>query len=119
MGLGGQRQAPAALSSETRIHCTGAWVVPRAGLDLCGKSRPARIESLYLLRYPVHRYLCKLSIILFDFLPDFNLVINWSLAKEKCNMKFQENPSSWFRVVPFGQTDMKLTVAFAWVCERA
>jgi hypothetical protein len=38
------------------IHCTGGWVVPGAGLDRCGKSRPtgirspdlpARSESLY------------------------------------------------------------------------
>ena len=42
-------------------HCIGGWVGPRAGLDGCGKSRPtgirspdrpARIESLYGLRYP-------------------------------------------------------------------
>jgi hypothetical protein len=42
-------------------HCTGGWVGPGAGLDRCGKSRPAEIrspdlqarsESLYLLRYP-------------------------------------------------------------------
>ena len=40
-------------------NCTGGWVGPRAGLDGCGKSRscrdsipdrPARSESLYLLR---------------------------------------------------------------------
>ena len=42
-------------------HCTGGWVVPRAGLDGCGKSLPtgfrspdrlARSESLYRLSYP-------------------------------------------------------------------
>ena len=42
MGVGGQRQAPAALPPGKRldIHCTGGWVGPRAGLDVCGKSRP-------------------------------------------------------------------------------
>ena len=24
------------------IHCMGGWVVPRAGLDGCGKSRPTQ-----------------------------------------------------------------------------
>jgi hypothetical protein len=45
-------------------HCIGGWVVLRAGLDRCGKSRPplptgnrfpdrpARSESLYRLSYP-------------------------------------------------------------------
>jgi hypothetical protein len=46
-------------------HCTGGWVGPRAGLDVCEKSRPhriffrspdrpARIQSLYRLSYPAH-----------------------------------------------------------------
>jgi hypothetical protein len=26
-------------------HCTGGWVLPRAGLDGCGKSRPGGIRS--------------------------------------------------------------------------
>jgi hypothetical protein len=42
-------------------HCTGGWLGPRAGLDVCEKSRPtgirstdrpARSHSLYRLRYP-------------------------------------------------------------------
>jgi hypothetical protein len=42
-------------------HCTGGWVGPRAGLDVCEKShptgirspdRPARSHSLYRLSYP-------------------------------------------------------------------
>ena len=42
MGVGGQLQAPAALPPGKRpgIHFIGGWVVPRAGLDGCGKSRP-------------------------------------------------------------------------------
>ena len=38
----GQRHAPAALFPRERpgTHCTGGWVVPRAGLDRCRKSRP-------------------------------------------------------------------------------
>ena len=62
MGVRGQLQAPAALPAGKRpgIHCTGAWVGPRAGLGWCRKSRPhldsipghaARIESLYRLSY--------------------------------------------------------------------
>jgi hypothetical protein len=44
-------------------HYTGGWVGPRDGLDKRGKSRPtgirsqdrpARIQSLYRLRYPTH-----------------------------------------------------------------
>ena len=36
------RHAPAALYPRERpgAHCTGGWVVPRAGLDRCEKSRP-------------------------------------------------------------------------------
>jgi hypothetical protein len=42
-------------------NCTGGWVCPRAGLDVCEKSRPtgirfpdrpARSQSLHLLSYP-------------------------------------------------------------------
>ena len=42
MGVGGQRQAPAALTPGNRLgtHCTGDWVGPTAGLDGCRKSRP-------------------------------------------------------------------------------
>jgi hypothetical protein len=40
----GQRHSPAALYPRERpgTHCTGGWVGPRAGLDICGKSRPNR-----------------------------------------------------------------------------
>ena len=43
-GVRGQRHAPAALYPRERpgTHCTGGWLVPRAGLDRCGKSRPHR-----------------------------------------------------------------------------
>ena len=62
-GVDGQHHSLAALSPGKRsgIHCTVGWVGPRAGLDLCGKSRrigiltlyrPARSKSLYHLRYP-------------------------------------------------------------------
>jgi hypothetical protein len=42
-------------------HCTGGWVGPGAGMDMCGKSRPTGIrspnlpvrnKSLYRLSYP-------------------------------------------------------------------
>jgi len=41
MGMGGQRHAPTALAPGKRpsTHCIGGWVVLRAGLDGCGKSR--------------------------------------------------------------------------------
>jgi hypothetical protein len=44
-------------------HCTGDWVGPRAGLDVCEKSRPhrdsvpdrpSRSQSLCRLSYPTH-----------------------------------------------------------------
>jgi hypothetical protein len=44
-------------------RCTGSWVGPRTGLDVCEKShptgirspdRPARCQSLYRLSYPAH-----------------------------------------------------------------
>jgi hypothetical protein len=47
-------------------HCTGGWVGPRAGLDVCEKSlptgirspdHPARSQSLYRLSYPFHKEL--------------------------------------------------------------
>ena len=42
MEVGGKRHAPAALSpgKTPGIPCTEGWVVPRAGLDWCGKYRP-------------------------------------------------------------------------------
>ena len=41
MWVGSQRHTPAALPSGNGpgTHCIGGWVGPRAGLDLCGKSR--------------------------------------------------------------------------------
>jgi hypothetical protein len=42
-GVGGQHPAPAALPpGKTPTLCTGGWVGPRAGLDVCEKSRPHR-----------------------------------------------------------------------------
>ena len=37
MGVGGQRQAPAALplGKRPRTHYAGGWVAPRTGLDGC------------------------------------------------------------------------------------
>jgi len=63
LGVGSQRHALAALTQVKRpcTHCIGGWVVPRAGLDGCEKSRthqdsipglPARSESPYGLSYP-------------------------------------------------------------------
>jgi len=42
MVVGSQRHAPVALHPVKRqvTHCTGGWVVPRAGLDVCRISRP-------------------------------------------------------------------------------
>jgi len=62
MEMGVQRHAlPAYCRERPGNHCIGGWVGPRADLDGCGKSlptgirspdRPARIKSLYQLRYP-------------------------------------------------------------------
>jgi hypothetical protein len=42
MVVSNQRHVPAALTSGKKPgkHCTGGWVGPSAGLDVCGKSRP-------------------------------------------------------------------------------
>jgi hypothetical protein len=42
MRVGGQRHAPAVLPPGKRpgTHCTGDWVGPRAGLDVCGYISP-------------------------------------------------------------------------------
>ena len=42
MGADGQHHLPASLTPGKRpvTHFTGSWLVPRAGLDGCGKSRP-------------------------------------------------------------------------------
>jgi hypothetical protein len=43
MGVGGQRQSPAALGpGDTCNHCTVGQMGPMAGLEGCGKSRPRR-----------------------------------------------------------------------------
>ena len=44
MGVGGYRHAPVALLTGKTLgtHCIGGWVVPRAGVDRCGRSRPNR-----------------------------------------------------------------------------
>jgi len=62
MGVGGQRHAPTALPRERPgTHCVGGSVVPRAGVDRCGKflptgirspDRQARSETLYRQSYP-------------------------------------------------------------------
>ena len=65
-GVSGQQHAPAVLYPRERLdsHFTVGCVGPRVGLDRCGKSRPhrdwipdrpARSQSLYLLRYPAHK----------------------------------------------------------------
>ena len=48
MGVGGQRHAPVALSPGKihGDHFIGGWVVSRAGLDGCGKSRLHRHSIL-------------------------------------------------------------------------
>jgi hypothetical protein len=40
MGVGGQPHGPAASTpgKEPGTHCTGGWVGPRVGLNMCGKS---------------------------------------------------------------------------------
>jgi hypothetical protein len=42
MGVGGQRHAQAVLPPGKRLgtHCMVCWMGHRAGLDMCGKSRP-------------------------------------------------------------------------------
>ena len=54
----GQRHALAALYPRERpgTHCTGGWVGLRAGLDICGKSRPPPGFDLRTVQPVVSRY---------------------------------------------------------------
>jgi hypothetical protein len=58
MGVGGQRHSLPALPPGRRpgTPCTGGWVSPSAGLDVCGKSRPTEIKHLIskLLQYYIN-----------------------------------------------------------------
>ena len=56
----GQRHALAALYPRERpgTHCTGDWEGPRAGLDMCGKSRPPPTYTCDCDEYLVTRRLC-------------------------------------------------------------
>jgi hypothetical protein len=70
--MGVQHHTPAALPpGNNGTHCTGGWVGPRAGLDVCEKSRltgiqfpdhPASIQSLYRLSYPAQKVTVQDSI---------------------------------------------------------
>ena len=61
------------------------------------------IKNLYLS-------LCTVPVI---FMTLIKLEISGQIFKKYLNMEFQENPSSWSRVFPYGQTYMqKLIVAF-------
>ena len=57
-GVRGQRHAPAALylRERTGTYCTGGWVGPRAGLDMCGKSRPPPGFDLRTVQPVASRY---------------------------------------------------------------
>ena len=54
MAVGGQSQVPAASPPEKKpgTHCTGGWVAPSVGLDVCRKSRPHR-DFFSILLYSV------------------------------------------------------------------
>jgi hypothetical protein len=82
--VGGEWSAsrPGRLTPEERApgtHCIGGWVDPRAGLDDINKyklltppglelrplGRPARIRSLYRLRYPGSEVVTKCGILIY------------------------------------------------------
>jgi hypothetical protein len=58
MGVGGQHHAPAALLPGKRpdTHCIGGWVGPRAGLEVCGKSRPPPGFDPWIAQLVASRY---------------------------------------------------------------
>jgi hypothetical protein len=57
MGVGGHRHAPAALSRERPgTHYIGGWLGPRAGLDVCEKSRPPSGFDLRTVEPVASRY---------------------------------------------------------------
>jgi hypothetical protein len=57
-GVGGQHHALEALSPGKGAgnHCTVGWVGPRAGLDLCGKSRRTSFRTLHRPAHSVSLY---------------------------------------------------------------
>ena len=59
MRVGGQRQASAALplGNTPGVHCTGGWVGPSAGLDVCGKYRPPRGFDTRITQPLANRYI--------------------------------------------------------------
>jgi hypothetical protein len=58
MGVGDERQVPAALPPGDPVTTVSGWVGHRAGLDGCRKSpdHPASSERLYRLRYAGSRF---------------------------------------------------------------
>ena len=66
----GQRHVPVALHPGVGLgtHCTGGWVVPRAGAEYLGPigvrspHRPAHRESLYRLSYRGRRAVLKVPL---------------------------------------------------------
>jgi hypothetical protein len=58
MALGDQSHASAALLPGKRpgTYCTGGWVDPSAGLDVCGTSRPHRDLIPLAVQLVVSRY---------------------------------------------------------------
>jgi hypothetical protein len=87
------------LSSETFL------IVRKAQRDATTKAQSTRIST---------RYSCQILMKL-EFSKQF-----FERKKNTQNIRFHENPSSYSRVAPCGQTDMtKLTVAFVQLCERA
>ena len=109
----GQRHAPTGPYLRERLdtHSTGGWVGFRAGLDMCGKSRPngirspdrpARRQSLYRLSYRAPH---TLYLVINRFLVELFCLV-FQARSQNCEKRILASPCPSVR--PHGKTRLPL-----------